>query len=54
MEEIYKKYDKAFTDLFKQMYEETKGMVSGISCEKVGPNIVGPKGSELFVKFNIW
>ena len=54
MDEIIKKYERLFTNLFTEMYEETRGEVSGVSCEKVGPNVVSKNGGELFVSFKVW
>lgn len=54
MTEIFKSYEKLFTELFTELYEKTGGNVTGISCEKVGPNVVGPEGGKLFVSFKVW
>ena len=54
MEELFKKYEQKFTDLFLEMYEECGREVNGISCERKGPNIATPKGGVVFVQFNVW
>ena len=54
LKEIFSKYEDLFTDLFIKMYEETGRDVSGMSCEKVGPDEVSSRGGKLFVIFKVW
>ena len=54
MMEVMRDYERQFTDLFTQMYERMGGDVSGVSCERVGPDVVSAKGGELFVSFKVW
>ena len=54
LKEIFIRYENLFTDLFMKMYEESGKDISGMSCERVGPDVVSTKGSKLFVSFKVW
>ena len=52
-QEIIKKYEQKFTDLFAEFYEAMKGDVRGISCEKT-ISVLQPGGMGFFVGFKVW
>lgn len=52
-QEIIKKYEQKFTDLFAEFYEAMKGDISGVSCEKT-TSVLQPGVMDLFVGFKVW
>ena len=52
-QEIIKKYEQKFTDLFAEFYEAMEGDVKGISCEKT-ISVLQPCGMGFFVGFKVW